>query len=205
MKTLIEGRWIPGGIEQAERIAADTATGAEVWLIPSTRTDGALAVIAYSGKRTKRDYHYTMRSRENAIKWASEYMASKQSTLERKQAECAEKKSKRAEGHNLAVGDVLRCSWGYEQTNIDYYEVTRLIGARMVEIREIGAQSDSDGYMTGDCTPCPGHYIGEPMRKAVSDNGVSVRIASYASASKIEPVKVAGVKVFAPDHWTAYA
>lgn len=205
MQTLIEGRWIPNGTECAERIASDVATGAEVWLIPSTRIDGAMAVIAYSGKRTKRDYHYTMRSRENALKWAGEYMASKQAKLDRKVQECAEKKAKRAEGHKLAVGDVLRCSWGYEQTNIDYYEVTRLVGARMVEIREIGAQSESDGYMTGDCTPCPGHYIGEPMRKAVSTSGDSVRIASYASAYKIEPLTVAGVKVFAPDHWTAYA
>ncbi|WP_287995368.1 hypothetical protein [Acidiphilium sp.] len=78
----------------------------------------------------------------------------------------------------------------------------------MVEIRKIGAESVNDGglSMTGDCVPRPGHYIGEPMRKAVSDyDGQSVKIASYAIASKIEPREVAGVKLFPVDHWTAYA
>lgn len=207
MQTLIEGRWIPGGIDNGERIAADTETGAEVWLISSTRTAGLLAVIAYSGRRVKHDYHYTMRTREQALKWAAEYIEKMRANLARKTSEKQERKAKRAEGHKLKVGDILRSSWGYDQTSIDYYEVTKLIGARMVEIREISAQSENDGHMTGNCTPCPGYYIGEPMRKMVSDyDGQSVRITSYACAYKIEPVATVGnKKVFAPDHWTAYA
>ena len=101
---------------------------------------------------------------------------------------------------------MLRSSWGYDQTNIDYYEVTRLLGKSMVEIRKIGAQSIESGHMTGECVPRPGHYTGEPMRKTVSTyDGQSVRIASYVSACKIEPCEVAGVKVWPVDHWTAYA
>lgn len=206
--TLLPGRWIPGGAENAERIAFDAALGAEVWLIASSARPGALAVIAYAGKRTKHDAHYTMRDRAQALTWAGEYMGKQQAAAQRQADRRAEKAAKRAAGHKLKAGDVLRCSWGYDQTNIDYYEVTRLIGARMVEIRAIGAESVNDGglAMTGDCVPRPGHYIGAPMRKAVSDyDGQSVRIASYASAHKIEPREVGGVKVYPVDHWTAYA
>lgn len=206
--TLIPGRWIPNGAENAERIAFDAALGAEVWLIASTRQPGQCAVIAYAGKRTKQDAHYTMRDREQALTWAGEYMGKQQATAQRQAERRAEKAAKRAAGHKLKPGDVLRSSWGYDQTNIDYYEVTKLIGTRMVEIRAIGAESVNDGglSMTGDCVPRPGHYIGEPMRKAVSDHdGQSVRIASYAHANKIEPREVAGVKVWPVDHWTAYA
>lgn len=206
--TLIPGRWIPNGAENAERIAFDAALGAEVWLIDSSARPGALAVIAYAGKRTKHDAHYTMRDRARALQWAGEYMGKQQARAQRQAERRAEKAAKRAAGHKLKAGDVLRCSWGYDQTNIDYYEVTRLVGARMVEIRKIGAESVNDGglSMTGDCVPRPGHYIGEPMRKAVSDyDGQSVRIASYASAHKIEPREVAGVKCYPVDHWTAYA
>ena len=206
--TLLPGRWIPGGAENAERIAFDAALGAEVWLIASSARPGALAVIAYAGKRTKHGAHYTMRDRAQALTWAGEYMGKQQAAAQRQTDRRAEKAAKRAAGHKLKAGDVLRCSWGYDQTNIDYYEVTRLIGARMVEIRKIGAESVNDGglSMTGDCVPRPGHYIGEPMRKAVSDyDGQSVRIASYAHASKIEPREVAGVKLYPVDHWTAYA
>ena len=33
-----------------------------------------------------------------------------------------------AERDGLKVGDVLRSSWGYDQTNVDYYEVVELVG-----------------------------------------------------------------------------
>lgn len=206
VQTLMPGRWIPGGAQNAERIAFDAALGAEVWLIASTARAGALAVIAYAGKRTKPDARYTMRDRAQALQWAGEYMGKLQAAAQRQAERRAEKAAKRAAGHKLKPGDVLRCSWGYDQTNIDYYEVTRLIGKRMVEIRAIGAESVESGGMTGECVPRLGHYIGEPMRKAVSDyDGKSVRIASYASAHKIEPREVAGVKVYPVDYWTAYA
>lgn len=205
VQTLIPGRWIPGGVENAERIAFDAALGAEVWLIASTARPGALAVIAYSGKRGRHDAHYTMRSREEALQWAGKYLGKLQASAQHKATRHAEKAAKRAAGHQLKAGDVLCCSWGYDQTNIDYYEVTRLIGARMVEIRAIGAESVESGNMTGECVPRPGHYIGEPMRKAVCDDGQSVRIASYAWAHKIEAREVAGVKLYPVDHWTAYA
>lgn len=204
--TLIPGRWIPGGAENAERVAFDAALGAEVWIIASTSRPGHSAVIAYSGKCVKHSAYYTMRDRAQALQWAGEYMSEQQARAKRKADQRAEQTAKRAAGHKLQAGDVLRCSWGYDQTNIDYYEVTRLIGRRMVEIRKIGAESVSDGYMTGDCVPRPGHYVGEPMRKTVSDyDGQSVRIASYASAHKIEPREVSGVKLYPVDHWTAYA
>lgn len=200
---LVAGRWIPDG---AERVAFDLATGGEVWILPSLRKPGQVSAIAYGGKRTKHDGYYLMRDRARALEWAGEHMVKLTARATRQAERRAEKAAKRAAGHKLQPGDVLRCSWGYDQTNIDYYEVTRLIGRRMVEIRAIGAESVGDGHMTGDCVPKPGHYIGEPMRKAVSDyDGQSVRIASYASAHKIEPRDVGGVKVWPVDHWTAYA
>ena len=200
---LVAGRWIPDG---AERVAFDVATGGEVWTLPSLRKPGQVSAIAYGGKRTKHDGYYLMRDRARALQWAGEHMAKLTAQAARQAERRAEKAAKRAAGHKLQPGDVLRCSWGYDQTNIDYYEVTRLIGRRMVEIRKIGAQSVDCGNMTGECVPRPGHYIGEPLRKAVSDyDGQSVRIAIYASAHKIEPREVAGVKVWPVDHWTAYA
>lgn len=36
------------------------------------------------------------------------------------------------------VGDILRCSWGYDQTNVDYYQVVALVGVSSVRIRKIG-------------------------------------------------------------------
>lgn len=128
---------------------------------------------------------------------------------QRKQEEAQRKAAARAAGHALKVGDVLESSWGYEQTNVDYYEVTRLVGAQSVEIRKIAKQSaEDDGFMTGVCVPAVGHYVGEPQRRKVSAHGKrdSVKVSECANAYKIEPQEVApGVRVFRPASWSSYA
>ena len=43
--------------------------------------------------------------------------------------------------HNsLQIGSILYASWGYDQTNIDFYEVTKLIGRTTLELRELGQE-----------------------------------------------------------------
>lgn len=36
------------------------------------------------------------------------------------------------------VGDILRCSWGYDQTNIDFYKVIAVPGKASVRLRMLG-------------------------------------------------------------------
>jgi hypothetical protein len=95
--------------------------------------------------------------------------------------------------------------WGYDQTNVDYYEVIRPIGKCSVEIREIGVLREETGWLQGNCTPCKGHYKGEPMVRRVLD-GKSVKVRSWGVwAHKKESRMVSGVEIFQPDYWTAYA
>lgn len=42
--------------------------------------------------------------------------------------------------HPLKVGDILKMSWGYDQTNIDFFKVTKLCGTTMVELVPIGSK-----------------------------------------------------------------
>ena len=113
------------------------------------------------------------------------------------------KASKKATGRGVEVGDLLRASWGYDQTNIDYYQVTKLIGKTMVEVREIGQMIEHTGDMQGDCAPSKDSFIGEPMRKKAVDG--CVKIDSVRRASKMNPVaENNGVKVYRSSSWTAY-
>ena len=41
----------------------------------------------------------------------------------------------------LKVGDILHASWGYDQTNANFFQVIRLIGSTQVELREIASKS----------------------------------------------------------------
>ena len=50
----------------------------------------------------------------------------------------------------LNVGDILDSHWGYEQTNVDYYEVVGLT-PKGVKIRQIESQRNYTGSMCGEC------------------------------------------------------
>lgn len=48
---------------------------------------------------------------------------------------------------SFEIGDILYSSWGYEQTNVNFYQVTKKVGLKMVELREIHNKStDIGGY-----------------------------------------------------------
>ncbi len=103
--------------------------------------------------------------------------------------------------HSLAVGDILASSWGYNQTNVDFYQVTALAGRTMVWLREIARHSVATGSMTGTATPVPNRFVGRPFRRRASSRN-DVRIASFAAAIRIER-RPDGA--FDPLPWTAYA
>lgn len=68
--------------------------------------------------------------------------------------------------HNIKVGDIYYRSWGYDQTNIDYYEVVKVSG-RAVWFQEIGQFVDN-AYISEDVTkPNRTKLIGEPFKKIV--------------------------------------
>ncbi len=49
--------------------------------------------------------------------------------------------------HGVKVGDVFVESWGYDQTNVDFYQVTRAM-PKSVEIRAIHGKTVGDGHST---------------------------------------------------------
>lgn len=172
---------------------------AEVWTYSKA---GALYAIGFWGSSAKAAFYYRYRTEAERQEKARTFF---KAAAEHAQRVTTMKAERQASPRGLEVGDILRSSWGYDQTNIDYYEVTKLIGKSKVEIREICADSAEDqGWLRGTSVPMPGRFKGEPMVK-VAKNG-SVRIASYASASKMQPTaEVAGKKLYSPSNWTAYA
>ena len=64
----------------------------------------------------------------------------------------AEGKSSPAEAVNrfgVRVGDVFSASWGYDQTQVDFFQVVELVGASSVRVREIGLERISDDPVSG--------------------------------------------------------
>lgn len=71
----------------------------------------------------------------------------------------------------IKVGDILEDSWGYEQTNVEFYMVTKIISACKVEIVELGhIQVETESSMSGYVMPDKNRRIGEPLQKMVSQS-----------------------------------
>lgn len=92
------------------------------------------------------------------------------------------------ESLNVKVGDIFVASWGYDQTNVDFYEVTGLTGAS-VRVREVAKDIDtkhSDRYGSDYVTPRKGNFIGGEMTKRLQagyQGTAAITINTVQSAS----------------------
>jgi len=111
--------------------------------------------------------------------------------------------------HDVKVGDVFRASWGYEQTNVDYYEVVKLVGKTMVEVLEIDRDIKHTDDMQGACIPMPGYYSNNDIMRLKVKGATSpepyLKVSCCANAHRIKPVEIVpGVEVFSADNWSSY-
>jgi hypothetical protein len=82
------------------------------------------------------------------------------------------------------VGDILVSSWGYDQTNIDFYKVIGLT-AKSVKIVKIGQQiHEQTGWLQETVLPDPDIVLSEPItrRVGIASDGYSVKVRDYAWA-----------------------
>ena len=154
---------------------------------------GRPCVKAFVGKQAKPALYVAYRNDERRAAAVAAFIQSCDATVARK-AEAAAKR--RAFRHTLKVGTLLSTSWGYDQTNVEFFEVTALIGETMVEVREIAQQVTEDGFMSGKCTPRAGQFIGKPLRKRVLEGNTLDIHGGFGYAHVHEQIEVVpGVKV----------
>ena len=81
------------------------------------------------------------------------------------------------------VGDIFVCSWGYDQTNIDYYKVLE-VKNKSVVIASFGQDRNYTGHMQGECSPVPTAVSDRRITKRIIACGdsVSLKMTSYSWA-----------------------
>lgn len=178
----------PGAVK-----VSDKASSAVAYL--TTDAKGQPCAVAFQGKSVKPALNCYYRSEASRERHVREFFAKVQATETYAANRKAERAAKLAKPHKLQLGHILKCSWGYDQTNVDFYQVTGLRGARTVELRKIGAVSHEDLSMQGTCTPRADAFIGQPFTRRVDeDNGVKINSYSWARLWQGRP-----------ERWTAYA
>lgn len=176
-------RHIPEGYARVDTGDADVAVYAQ------DRTDGGGKMTFYAmgfiGKATNPTFYYRFRSDKSRQLHIDNFIACRKAHAQT----MARRKSERKQPHSLNVGDVLHTNWGYEQTNVEFFQVTRVLGPHTVELREIAqARATDEMGMRGRCAPLADHFLSP--RWEGDDQGVSiVRRASADGTVRIDSVR----------------
>lgn len=83
-------------------------------------------------------------------------------------------KEKEMMGHLVDVGDIFVSSWGYDQTNVDFYEVTKKISNNTIEVRKIAHKAVTEKEQYSTVVPIPGKFVGSANKVRINQYGVKV-------------------------------
>ena len=145
-----------------------------------TNVKGRPVLRTYRGESGKPVAHYYYVSESSRLEAINKFKTSADNEEKRK----AERKVARMNVVNpFQIGDILSSSWGYDQTNVDFYEVVGVTD-KSVKIVKISNTTISDKGASGlSVVPNTSYKTGKVMTKRVRESGY-VSISSYAVASK---------------------
>jgi hypothetical protein len=129
----------------------------------------------FYGKQSKPIKHFSFRSEAEREKTVAGYFRSRAETLQRGVARLQERK---AFQHKVQVGDIFRTCWGYDQTNVEFFQVTKLVGAKLCELREIGCALNSKGPGYDEVVAQTDAFVegerGQPSRHLIQDGYIKI-------------------------------
>jgi len=158
--------------------------------------------IAFDGKPSQsiRDALKALRFRWHSVKkvwygYATEDQA--RAAIEGKPTENskpAKKAPAKANKFGVKVGDIFSASWGYEQTNNDFFQVVALVGESSVRVREVSLpmidssavspmSEDRTFKITRELLPAANHSVFIKDQ----EKGDLKRLKSYAADGKSNP------------------
>lgn len=140
------------------------------------RIDGPRRPIvkAWRGKQSRPFAHYSFQDSERRERWIA---ALKESEDARQQYR-ATTKNKRAEELSammarLVPGTIVYASWGYDQTNIDYWQIVRRKG-RTAWVRKIASWTVCESRGSDTVAPDVGNFIGPESRHIIQPHGLTI-------------------------------
>ena len=145
---------------------------------------------------------------EPAIEAVTEPVAAPAKTEEAPQAEVvAVKEAPQAAANpndKYELGDVFSTSWGYEQTNVNFYQVVAKKGKSTLVFKEItGVIVSQDSSMSGKKAPKVDEFKNDKMHTCRLNKWGSVKIENHG-ASACDYTLVDGVKVYKGESYTSW-
>ena len=110
-----------------------------------TNPSGKPAAVAFVGKQAKPKWRCFFSTEEQRAREIDRLFRS----VQERQARVAAQQAERVAGHRFQPGDTVYTSWGYEQTNVDWYRVTKTY----VWLKRLASVQTETGFMSGTCVP----------------------------------------------------
>jgi|GEM_PF-2142574 len=149
-------------------------------------TIGSPCVSIFSGKRVKPVVLYRFETEEKRSIFIEKFIQKERIFWEKREEEKRILKDKELkEISELKVGDIFVSSWGWEQTNIDAYQLIELKN-KTGTFREIALKSLSQTSWGSDiCAPIKDDFLenSKPFKKILKGN--YIRLSSFQHARKI--------------------
>jgi hypothetical protein len=125
----IQARYIPAGFTIYRQ-----AAGGIVYAAPDK-----MRAIAYRGTAMRHEWHYRFRSLSEFEQTCDGFFESLKAHEEFKQKRANDRKNFEVK---IKVGDIIDTSWGYDQTNVEFFQVVHISG-KLATVREI-AQHETE-------------------------------------------------------------
>ena len=132
----------------------------------------------------KNEFHYRFKTVERMTEYVENFIEDRIKVKQmREERKIAQKLNAAKLANNVKVGDIFVDSWGYEQTQVDFYEVVAKPTAKTVVVRPIAGQTveGSEGHDCRRVSAVAGAFVGEEMKKRL-DNYGGFKTSSFSSA-----------------------
>lgn len=132
----------------------------------------------------KTEFNYRFQSVERMMQYVENFIEDRIKAKQIREERKIEQKVKAAQlANNVKVGDLFVDSWGYEQTQVDIYQVVDKPSAKTIIVREIAKETveGSEGMMCRDVRAVPNAFIGGEIKKRI-DNYGGFKTSSFSSA-----------------------
>ena len=131
-------------------------------------TKGRPSAIGFTGTKGKPDFYYYFKDETRRETYINKFIEEQKQKLEYKAERKAKKQAPAIHVLPYKPGDIIYNSWGYDQTNVDFYQVVRCTKSS-VFIRQIkGEFASSAGCdMAAYVTPLKNEFTGEEIRKKI--------------------------------------
>lgn len=167
MPAMPRNSYVPSHIRGREVAVDPEGTDMAIW---TWEDGGRLMGIAFRGKSNKPYWHHRFRDEAERDRHV-------QKTLEIRKQQLADKakavQQRREFRHDVQVGDIYYTSWGYDQTQVDFYEVVDIRGKQLL-VRRIATTSKSADRGVEYVVAVPGKFVGPEMRVTATPHGFKV-------------------------------